>query len=114
MREEERKRRKRERGWEKKKEREEEREGRKKRRKKEKNPEKREKNKFFLTIEKKKKKKETDLVLVGPSHGPDQEARDDSLVLRERLCLEEVPDFGVGEEPWCFFSFLLIEFQKKT
>ena len=100
------------------------REEEKKRRKKEKNseffslfsenPEKREKKKFFLTIEKKKKKKETDLVLVGPSHGPDQEARDDGLVLRERLCLEEVPDFGVGEEPWCFFSFLLIEFQKKT
>ena len=65
------------------------------------NPSRRERKR---TIEKKKeKKRKTDLVLVGPSHGPDQEARDDGLVLRERLCLEEVPDFGVGEEPWCFF-----------
>ena len=46
-------------------------------------------------------------VLIGAPHGADQEARDDSLVLWQRLRLEEMPDLGVGEEPSDFFDRVL-------
>lgn len=39
------------------------------------------------------------LVLVGPAHRADQEAGDDGLVLGEGLCLEEVAELRVDEEP---------------